>query len=256
MVPITVQLRNRDIAFKDNRGVQSAVLDVYGRISDPGGRVIQTFEDVISHDIPESLFQASLNLNSIYQKSVPLRAGLYRLDIVIKDTESGNIGILGTALRVPHFDEERMEGSSLILADQIERVNSNRLGNAQFVLDAFKVRPLLSQELSSGERLGVYLQLYNLKVDNITHKTKVSVAYRITKDQQEIWRDVETPESMHQGGEQVTIERYVPVSALEPGRYRIEVTAIDLLTKETVIRSSEFTIMPSTIKTNHSAPKS
>ncbi len=256
LVPITVQLRNRDIAFRNKGGVQSAVLDVYARISDPGGRVIQTFEDVISQDVPDSLFQASLDLNSIYQKSVPLRSGLYRLDVVIKDTESGNIGILGTALRVPRFDEEKLDASSLILADQIEHVAANRFGTGQFVLDAFKIRPRLSQELTSSEKLGIYFQLYNLKVDEVTHKTKVSVAYRITKDQQEVWQQVETPESVHQGGEQLTIERYVPVSSLQPGRYTIEVTALDLLTNETVIRSSEFTIKPGTAKASGAAPKS
>lgn len=94
-----MQLRNRDLGFQGKQGLYSAVLDLYGRITDPGGRVIQTFEDVISHDFPESLFQASLDLSSIYQKSVPLRSGLYRPDLVIKDTHNGNVGTLGTALR-------------------------------------------------------------------------------------------------------------------------------------------------------------
>ena len=74
------------------------------------------------------------------------------------------------------------------------------------------------------------------------HKTNVSVAYRITKDQQEIWRAVETADHLHQGGEQLTIERMIPVASLVPGRYTIEVTAIDLLTNETVIRTADFTV--------------
>jgi GWxTD domain-containing protein len=81
LVPISVQLRNRDLSYKNNQGVQSAVLEVYGRITSPGGRLVQTFEDVISHDIPQSLFESSKRLYSVYQKALPLRAGLYRLDI-------------------------------------------------------------------------------------------------------------------------------------------------------------------------------
>jgi mRNA-degrading endonuclease toxin of MazEF toxin-antitoxin module len=127
LVPITVQLRNRDLNFQSRQGLHSAVLDVYGRITNPGGRVVQTFEDVVSRDFPESLFQSSLELSSIYQKSVPLRSGLYRLDLVIKDTQSGNIGTLGTVLRVPHFEEEKLDASSVILADQIEPVASARV---------------------------------------------------------------------------------------------------------------------------------
>src|ERR1700676_3946869 len=242
LVPITVQLRNRDVSFQGKQGVQSAVLELYGRITNPGGSVIQTFEEVISRDIPDSLFPSSRDLYSIYQKAVPLRAGLYRVDIVIKDRQSGNIGTLGAALRVPHFDEEKLDASSLILADQIEPVASRQIGIGEFVLNSYKVRPRLSQEFSASDKLGIYLQLYNLRLDEDSHKTKVSVAYRITKELQEVWRAVETPDHLHQGGEQLTIERFIPVSSLAPGRYTIEVTAFDLLTNDTVIRSCDFTV--------------
>jgi hypothetical protein len=114
------------------------------------------------------------------------------------------------------------------------------------------VRPRLSSEFSATDKLGIYLQLYNLKLDDTLHRTKVSVAYRITayrntpntNDQQEVWRFVETPDHLHQGGEQLTIERFLPVSSLAAGRYTIEVTAIDLLTNDTVIRTADFTVKP------------
>jgi GWxTD domain-containing protein len=244
LVPITVQVPNRELSFQTKLGVHSAVLNLYGRITTPGGVVVQTFEDLISRDFPESLFQSSLNLSSIYQKSVPLRAGLYRLDLVIKDTLSGNLGIFNTALRVPRFEDDKLDASSLILADQIEAVPSPQTGAGQFVLNSYRVRPRLSQEFSSTDKLGIFLQLYNLKLDEASHKTNVSVAYRITKDHQEIWRTVETADHLHQGGEQLTIERLIPVASLVPGRYTIEVTAIDLLTNDTVIRAAEFTVKP------------
>lgn len=255
LVPITVQLRNRDLTFQSKQGVQSAVLDIYGQITDPGGRVIQTFEDVISCDFPDSLFAASRDLSSIYQKAIPLRAGLYRLDIVVKDTNSGNLGTLGTALRVPRFDEEKLDASSLVLADQIELVSPSRTGVGQFVLDSYRVRPRLSQDFSANDKLGIYMQIYNLKIDESTHKTKALVAYRITKNHEEVWHAVETPEHLHQGGEQLTIERFIPVNSLSPGRYTIEVSSLDLLTNETVIRSADFTVKAAPAAPNPSAPK-
>jgi GWxTD domain-containing protein len=242
LVPITVQIPNRDLNFQNKQGVYSAVLNLYGRITTPGGIVVQTFEDAISRDFPESLYQSSLNLSSIYQKSIPLRSGLYRLDLVVKDTLSGNLGVFNTALRVPHFEDDKLDASSLILADQIEPVPTKQIGTGQFVLDSYKVRPRLSREFSTADKLGIFLQLYNLKLDATSHKTNVSVAYRVTRDQQEIWRAVESPDQLHQGGEQLTIQRYLPVVSLQPGRYTIEVTAIDLLTNETVIRTAEFTV--------------
>jgi hypothetical protein len=250
LVPISVQLRNRDISFQSKQGVQSAVLDLYGRITTPGGRIIQTFEDVLDLNIPGSLFQSSRDLYSIYQKSVPLRAGLYRLDIVIRDTQNGSIGVLGTALRVPHFDEEKLDASSLIVADQIEPVASRQVGAGQFVLNSYKVRPRVNQEFSNADRLGIYLQLYNLKLDEATHRTMASVGYRISKENQEVWTAVETADHLHQGGEQLTIERFLSVSSFSPGRYMIEVICIDMLTNQTVTRYSYFTVKPAPAKSN------
>jgi len=141
LVPITVQIPNGDLSFQNKQGVHSAVLELYGRVTTPGGVVVQTFEDLISRDFPESLFRSSLSLSSIYQKSVPLRSGLYRLDLVVKDTQSGSIGVVTTALRVPRFEDEKLEASSLILADQIETVPTPQIGAGQFVFNAYKVRP-------------------------------------------------------------------------------------------------------------------
>lgn len=255
LVPITVQFRNRDLGYRSAQGVQSAVLELYARITNPAGRVIQTFEDLITRDVPDALFQASRDQFSIYQKSIPLRAGLYRLDIIVKDKQSGNIGTLGTALRVPRFDDQKLDASSLILADQIEPVASKQIGAGQFVLDAYKVRPRLSAEFSASDKIGIYLQVYNLKIDEAAHKTRVTVAYRITRDQQEVWHAVETADHLHQGGEQLTIERFIPVSFLSPGHYAIEVTAIDLLTNETVMRTGDFTVVPTPPKTKTPAPE-
>ena len=250
LVPITVQVPNRGLSFRSTQGVYSAVLNLYGRITTPGGVVVQTFDDVISRDVPESLFQSSLNLFSIYQKSVPLRSGLYRLDLVIKDTLSGNLGVFNTALRVPRFEDDKMGASSLILADQIEPVPSRQIGTGQFVLNSHRIRPRLSREFSSTDKLGIFLQLYNLKLDDTLHKTNVSVAYRITKDHEEVWHAVETADELHQGGEQLTIQRYLAVTSLAPGRYSIEVIAIDLLANQTITRTADFTLVPAPAKPN------
>src|ERR1700681_3627602 len=98
LVPVTVQVPNNQLSFDSKEGVHSATLNVFGRVSTLTGRVVQTFEDPVSRDFPDSLFQQSLKLQSIYQKAVPLRPGLYRLDIVIKDVHSGNVRVGNTTL--------------------------------------------------------------------------------------------------------------------------------------------------------------
>src|SRR5690242_12826579 len=47
MVPITLQIPNREITYRDNKGVHSATLYLYARITTLSGRLVQTFEEVI-----------------------------------------------------------------------------------------------------------------------------------------------------------------------------------------------------------------
>src|SRR5262245_34718003 len=91
LTPITVQVHHRDLTFHNKKGMQRSVVNVYGRISTITGRVAQVFEDVVTVETPESLFKQTLEKSSRYQKAVPLRSGLYKLELVLKDLNSGNV---------------------------------------------------------------------------------------------------------------------------------------------------------------------
>src|SRR5713226_9620483 len=242
LVPITVQLPNRQLSYQNKEGVHTAILNVFARITTLTGRIVQTFEDVITRDFPASLLEQSLGSYSIYQKAVPLRPGLYRLDIVIKDVQSGNVGVVNTRLAVPRYGDEKLEASTLILADQIERVPAKQVGTGQFVLGSSKVRPKLDGEFPSNEKLGIYMQVYNLKPDDKTHKSSATFRYTVKKGNEQVMQFKETSEEMKQTGEQVTIERLLPLATLAPGKYSLEVVATDTLSNKTVSKTADFTV--------------
>src|SRR6202790_2873105 len=109
LVPITVQIQNKQMTFRNRDGVHSAALNLFARISTMTGRIVQTFEDTIQRDFPDSLLEPSLKGFSIYQKAVPLRPGLYKIDVVIKDVNSGNVGVLNTRLAVSSMPDEKFD---------------------------------------------------------------------------------------------------------------------------------------------------
>jgi GWxTD domain-containing protein len=242
LVPVTVQVPNTQLSFQSKEGVHSATLNVFGRVSTLTGRVVQTFEDAVSRDFPDSLFQQSLKLSSIYQKSVPLRPGLYRLDLVIKDVQSGNVGVINSRLAVPRYDDEKLDSSSLILADQIEHVPAKQIGTGQFVLGSSKVRPRLEGDFTTTDKLGIYMQIYNLKPDDKTHKSNAKFEFTVKKGNEQVMQFKETSEDMKQSGDQITIERLLPLATLTPGKYTIVVDATDTLSNQTISRTAEFTV--------------
>jgi GWxTD domain-containing protein len=247
LVPVTVQIPNNQLSFDNKEGVHSATLNIFGRVSTLTGRVVQTFEDPVSRDFPDSLFQRSLKLQSIYQKAVPLRPGLYRLDIVVKDVKSGNVGVINTRLQVPKFEDDQLETSSLIVADggKLEHVPSKQIGTGQFVLGSTKVVPRLDGDFQASEKLGIYMQVYNLKPDEKTHKSSANFQYTVKKGDEKVMQFKETSEDMKQTGEQVTIERLLPLATLPPGKYSLEIVATDNLSNKTISKSAEFTVKPS-----------
>src|SRR3989440_8396961 len=253
LVPVTIQVPNGQLSFQSKDGIHSATMNIFGRVSTLTGRVVQTFEDPVSKDFPDSLFQQSLKLQSIYQKAIPLRPGLYRLDLVIKDVQSGNIGVVNSRLQVPRYEDEKLEASSLILADQIEHVPAKQIGAGQFVLGSSKVRPRMEGDLTTADKLGIYMQVYNLKPDDKTHRSDTTFQYTVKKGEQQVMQFKETGGEMKQTGDQVTIERLLPLGTLTPGKYTLEVSATDVLSKQTISRSAEFTVKPPVVMPTKSA---
>jgi hypothetical protein len=244
LVPVTVQIQNKQMTFRDHDGVQSASLNLFGRISSMTGRVIQTFEDVIQRDFPDSLLESSLKSFSIYQKAVPLRPGLYKLDLVIKDVNSGNVGVVNTRLAVSNISDDQLAASSLILADQMEPVSSKDVGVGQFVLGSTKVRPKLDSEFHQDQNMDIYFQLYNLKVDDKTHKSNVSMDFKITQGDKVVSDQVKTGDDVKQYGEQITVEQMVAPKTLPPGKYKLDILATDLVSNQKVTLSANFTVSP------------
>jgi GWxTD domain-containing protein len=242
LVPITIQVANGQLNFQSKDGIHSATMNVFGRVSTLTGKVVQTFEEPVSKDFPDSLFQQSLKFQSIYQKAVPLRPGLYRLDIVIKDVQSGNVGVVNTRLAVPRYADEKLDASTLILADQLEHVPAKQIGTGQFVLGSTKVRPRLNSDFTTSDRMGIYLQVYNLKPDDKTHKSSATFQFTVKKGAEQVLQFKETSEEMKQTGDQVTIERWLPLASLAPGKYSIEIDATDGISNQSISKTAEFTV--------------
>jgi len=242
LVPVTVQIPNNQLSFQDKDGVHSATANIFGRVSTLTGRVVQTFEHAVNTDAPDTLFQQYLKHFSIFQQALPLRPGLYRLDLVIKDVQSGNVGVVNTRLAVPRYEDDKLEASSLILADEIEHVPTKQIGAGQFVLGSSKVRPRLEGDFTSTDKLGIYMQVYNLKPDDKTHRSDATFQYTVKRGDQQILQFKETSQDMKQTGDQVTIERLLPLATLVPGKYTLEVSAKDILANQTVTRSADFTV--------------
>jgi GWxTD domain-containing protein len=242
LTPITIQLQNKDMTFQNKEGVQRAAVNIYGRISTITGRVAQVFEDVVIQDVPESLFKQALERRSLYQKAVPLRSGLYKLELIVKDLNSGNMGTIYKGFSVPKFEEDKLSTSSIILADNIEHLSLKQVAAGQFIIGGSKVHPNVNVSFSRDKMMGIYFQVYNLGLDEKTHKPSATIEYVLRKGEKEVSRFMEEQDKLTGASQQMTLEKLYPLKDLEPGRYSLVVNVTDNLTKRTISPVAKFEV--------------
>jgi len=246
LTPITISLQNKDLAFQDQDGVHTATGHVLIKITGVNGRVAPggVVEDQISVQIPDSLFKASLDGAELSFDKRGLRPGLYKMDMVVKDINSGNVGVVNTRLQVPRFPDERLQLSSLILADSVESLPPSQVGSGPFILGANKVRPSVTGEFlrSRDKEVKLWFQVYNLKLDEGTKKPSASVEMVFTKNNQEVKKIVEQSSEFSNAAAQMTIVKALPLSDFEPGQYSVQVKVIDNLTKDVIASKDNFIV--------------
>ncbi|HTX39422.1 MAG TPA: GWxTD domain-containing protein [Bryobacteraceae bacterium] len=243
---ITLQFNNKDLQFTSKEGVQKAIVNIYGRITTLTRRMaVSPFEDTVTVDSPPSMLQDYAKMKSIYQKQLPLKPGMYRLNVVAKDLVGGNMNNYEMAITVPQMDPEKLSSSSLILADVLENVPDRSIGSGMFVIGSNKVRPRVDDIFKRDEKLGIYMKVYNFGSDDTSRKPSGQVEYTLTRDgsNQQIFDFSEDLSQIPDASPaQVTIAKLYPLKGLEPGKYTIRLKITDRNRKQTLTPSAQFTV--------------
>lgn len=250
LVPITVQVKNRDVTWSSKEGVQRMVVNIFGRVTTMTGRPAGTFEDTVEDRVPDDLLSRVMDNNHLYWKALPLKAGRYRLDLVLKDVNGDRVGTWSRGLVVPEFAEDKLASSSLILADQMEKVPAKNVGAGNFVIGDTKVRPRLDgatgkpASFKRGQRVNIWMQVYNLGKDQKTNKPSASIEYDIVNvaTKKSVVHTVETTEELGNIGDQITVQKSLPVAGMEPGVYQLTIKVDDKLARQSITPTTRFTV--------------
>jgi len=251
LVPLTLQIRNGDITFSNKDGVATGTVNILGRVSNLNDRPIQTFEDTVNVQVPSELLARTQNNVSVYWKALPLRPGLYKVDIAIKDVNSpDHVGRWKRSINVPKYDDDHLASSSLILADQMEHVPSRDIGAGNFVIGDTRIRPRVPTEMSApvtfhrAQNLNFWMQVYNLGIDEKSKKNDATIDYQIvnTATNQTILQTQELTAKTNPNADQVTLEKSMPLASLTPGKYKVTIKVDDGITKQQIAESAPFVV--------------
>jgi len=251
LVPVTLQLKNGDITFNNKDGVAMGTVNILGRVTNMVHKPIQTFEETVSVQVPAELLGQTKNNVSVYWKALPLRPGLYRIDIVIKDVNNpDHIGRWTRSINVPKYDDDRLSASSLILADQMERVPSKDIGSGSFVIGNTRIRPRVPAELSApvtfnrSQSLNFWMQVYNLGIDEKSKQNGATIEYLVTDmaTNKQVLETQELSSKLSPNSDQVTLEKSMPLASLQPGKYQVTIKVNDGVSKQQIAESAPFIV--------------
>ena len=180
-----------------------------------------------------------------------MKPGRYRIDIAIKDVNNpDHVGTWAQGIMVPKYDDEKLSASSLILADKMEQVPTKQIGTGQFIIAGTYVRPRVSSgpgvavSFHRSQKLNFWMQVYNLTVDEKTHKPSATFEYDVinTATNKAVVHTTESTDQMGNVGDQVTLQKSLAAANLEPGLYRIEIKVNDNISKQTVGPTATFSV--------------
>jgi hypothetical protein len=106
LVPITFEVPSFELLHESLGTDHRTRLNLFCRISDANGRVVNTLEDTIPQATADSASQDSTE-TYVLQKSIPLRPGLYDLAIAVGNPESGKVGSAYSKLAVAAVGTQR-----------------------------------------------------------------------------------------------------------------------------------------------------
>ena len=252
LVPITIQMKYRDITFANKDGVQRGTVNIFGRVSTLTGHVVQTFEDTAQVDVPAELLPRMAENSSVYWKALPLRPGRYKVEIAVKDVNGDRKGLWSRGIVVPEYSDDKLSTSTLIVADQMESVPTKDVSTGSFVIGVTKVRPRVAPangkpalfKRSLDQKVNFWMQVYNLGVDEKTHKPSATFEFDIVNvaTNKPVVQKTESTEQMGNVGEQVTLQKSIASANLQPGIYRIEIKVNYNISKQTVDPSATFAV--------------
>jgi GWxTD domain-containing protein len=250
LVPVTVQVKNRDMTFNNKDGVARGVVNIFGRVTTLTGRVAHTFEDTVHVDVPEALLPKSIEKHSVYWKALPLRPNRYRINIVVKDVNGDKMGTWEKGVVVPEYQEDQLAHSSLILADDMQKVAKRDIGTGNFVIGDTKVRPRVEgadgkpAAFKRDQRLNLWMQVYGLTLDEAKNRPSATIEYQIvnTATQKSVVQATENTDQMGNIADQVTLEKTLALNQLEPGQYQLTIKVNDNVSKQTIAPTAKFVV--------------
>jgi hypothetical protein len=226
----SVEVANETLSYQAKDGKQLAAVEVVGVIVNDRGKPAGSFQTRLNiHSLGEG---ANQNSSSIYNNRLPLAPGLYQVRVATRDLNSGRVGSAQQWVEVPNLALRHLSLSSLLLG--LQNVGPAK-EQVQFSVD---------HRFAQNAHLGFMAFIYNASQGQGGRSTpNLSFQARLLKMGQSVistrWQKVSV---VSQDQSRIVCSGDILLNSVPPGRYTLELTVTDELSKSSVSQQVRITI--------------
>jgi len=173
-----------------------------------------------------------------------LPPGLYQVRVAARDDKSGRIGSAHAWFEIPDLTKKKLSMSSVLLGERRQQPTTNVSSN---VTNSGAVNPIAmsaSHRFQRDSTLRFLVFTYNATLSTTDQKPDVAIQVQVVRDDQPVittaLRKIGTDQNSDLARLPYAAE--IPLSDLQPGRYLLQVTIIDRLSKQSTTRQTHFDV--------------
>ncbi len=243
LVPVTLMIPEKYLDYTAEGDVYRSVIDVYGQVSAVNGRILNVFEETIGSTRDTRGTTENVDQKSIYQKSMQLAPGRYKLDIIIHDANSEKVGTKSVGIILPNVSKETLTISSVVLADRVDF--GAAVGQASPFGPA-KVFPNVSRVFKQDQALLIFFQLSNFEIDASSRSGYLVSMADIVRDSQKVVSQQLKIDNMNAANrERLHLVHRFDLAGLKSGEYDLVLEVQDQISDQRLQRRIPFQIAAS-----------
>ncbi len=219
-------------------GKNQAAIDVSGIYYDDKGVAKASFlERIIATSLAAANSSGDRDITFTYPAK--LAPGLYQVRIAARDAKSGRIGSAHAWFQIPDLTKKQLTMSSILLGERQSTVTniSNSGVNNPIALSA-------SHRFKRDSTLRFLIFAYNADLSPADQKPDVAIQVQVVRDDQPV---------ITTALRKITVDTFtdlarlpyaaeIPVNALQPGRYMLQISIIDRVSKQSTTRQTHFDV--------------
>lgn len=241
VVNTAVQVPGEFLTFgQQPDGKIQAIVDLSGLVLDDKGDVKASFLERIVTTAPNLESTKGFQNDLLYTYPAKLPPGLYQVRVAARDDKGGKAGSAQAWIEIPDLAKKKIAMSSLLLGERTQATVTN-------VSNSAGVNPVTLSASHSFKRestLRFLIFAYNAVLSPADQKPDVAVQVQVVRDDQPVLTTALRKLSVDgvTDLERIPYAAEIPLGELSPGRYILQVTLIDRVSKQSTSQKTHFDV--------------